>query len=218
MVKLKLQQATSRLKIFTEANDILEVKINTYVNNKYSPIIYRQLYRPLAYLFYSRFQTFVCVRKHVFADVQLVLHAYLQLTPYLYKVNDIKTAFLYMKMYNRFFHIIHLYSNHALRFPADCHQYTKDFYTNYKTLLLFPFFSLYKIFCFPYNAKVSTKDKSLCYPDVISRLILHSSDKFVSTHSQHLSIPFNLSSIDIDIWISGDKQSSSLRLASGLSK
>ena len=53
MVKLKLQQATSRLKILTEANDILEVKINTYVNNKYSPIIYLQLYRPLAYLFYS---------------------------------------------------------------------------------------------------------------------------------------------------------------------
>lgn len=103
MVKPELQPSTSRLKKLTEANGTLEVKINTYVNNQYSLLIYQQSYRPPAYLFCPKFQTFVYVKKHVPAGVQPALHAYLQMTLYLYKVNDIEIVFLYKKMYNRFF-------------------------------------------------------------------------------------------------------------------
>lgn len=132
MVKLKLQQPTSRLRIITEANGILEVKINTDLNNKYYPIINQQSYRFLAYLFYPEFQTPVYVLKNFFVSTQSTVRAYLQMTPYLYKVNDIDIASLYKRMYNRFFHIIHLYSNHVLHFPVGCHQYMKASYTNYR--------------------------------------------------------------------------------------
>lgn len=123
MVKLKTQQPTSRLRIITEANGILEVKINTGLNNKYYPITNQQSYRPLAYLFYPEFQTPVYVLKNLFVSTQSIVHAYLQMIPYLYKVNDIGIASLYKRMYNQSFHIIHLYSNHVLHFPADSHQY-----------------------------------------------------------------------------------------------